>query len=114
MLKPLPSFLLDTDNDFNILLEALDTYNLHAWSISSANEVASTAIREVGKLTNEDQITEKEFQARVQKNVDTEKVALSATTIRDQIIVLKAKVVCTKEYLRQARLGREIASLTDT
>ena len=103
--------LLSTDEDFGIILEALDAFASATINLSMATEMASVALAEAIKLPDDEQISDKAFAQRVEKSMNKEKVKDKSAQIKDKIIVMKAKVVMTKEYLRGAKLENEIDTL---
>jgi hypothetical protein len=113
MPKVYQSMLLSTDDDFGIILEALDSFVQHTINLSTAIEMTSVAIQEANRLDPNEVVNDKDFAKTVAKGMNMAKVKDKSVSIRDKIIILKAKVVMTKEYLRGATLEREIDTLTD-
>jgi hypothetical protein len=103
--------ILSSDEDFGILIEALDAFTLSTINRAMSIEVSNVAVAEALKLPKDDQMTEKAFVELVDKSINQDKVKDKKTSIRDKMTILKAKVVMTKEYLRGAKLENEINTL---
>jgi hypothetical protein len=110
--KFIPEMLLSSDEDFGIILEALDHFVQYTINLSNTIEMTSVAVKEAMKLDPEKELDEASFKKAVTKGLDLDKVKDKSTKIRDAIILLKAKVVMTKEYLRGDKLTNEIDQIT--
>lgn len=103
--------LLNTDEDFGVILEALDAFVDKVTAMSFAIEMTTAAIREAEKLEPEEKVTDEDFAKSVAKNMDNTKVVDKTAKVKDKIILLKAKVIMTKEYLRSDKVRSEINNL---
>lgn len=104
-------FLLQTEEDFTIILEALDCYWRELATLSYAKEAANAALLASKDFTDDDNVTMKQFERSISSKLNKPKIIDSATRIRDKVILMKAKVVLTKEHLRQQSLGKAVEEL---
>jgi hypothetical protein len=106
-----PEMLLNTEEDFGIILEALDGFAQHSSNLALAIEATTVAVREATKLDAGEVVSDEAFAKSVEKGIDKGKINDRKMKIKEKIILLKAKVVMTKEFLLGTNLSNEIDSL---
>ncbi len=109
--KIVSPFLLSSEDDFSILLEALDSHYRELSALSYSQEVVSASMDLTQKIVDGEEANFKDFSKTISKRLESPKVKDNASKLRDKIIMMKAKVVLTKEYLRGSNLDRQIDDL---
>ncbi len=104
-------FLLSSEDDFSILLEALDSHYRELSALSYGQEVLNASVDLSKKINDGEETNLKDFSKSISKRLESPKVKDNASKLRDKIIMMKAKVVLTKEYLRGSSLDRQIDDL---
>lgn len=104
-------FLLSTEDDFAIILDALDSHCRELLTLSYTQEAIKAATQAATQAEETEEEDPKDFEKKLNRNFNKTKVKDSATRIRDKIILMKAKVVLTKEHLRGTVLNRQIEDL---
>ena len=103
--------ILSSDDDFNTLLEALDALALSASSLSFTDEVIKAAVLAADQVKGEEEFNEKDFERKANLALNKGRIKDRASVIRDKIIIMKAKVVLTKELLQNKALDKQVTDL---
>ncbi len=109
--RPTSPFILQTEEDFTILLEALDSYWREAATLAYVGEAAKAAMSASKDIGEDGDVDIKEFEKSINSKMNKPRMIDSATRLRDKIILMKAKVVLTKEYFRGSNVSRQIEDL---
>ena len=102
-----------SEEDFGLILDALDSYLRESQMFIQAQEAAFAAMR-ASKNLDPDDVEGQFLEALTLKEYDRDKVSDRANKLRDRIILLKAKVVTTKEHILREGLSNEIGRLTNS
>ena len=110
---PLPS-----EGDFDIILEALDSYSRETASQIAINESVQAMIKASKSFqdrVSKDptiKVTEEDIEKQAIMSVDNQKIKDRTNEAKAKITVLKAKVVRAKEYFKTRSLQDEIDEMT--
>lgn len=104
--------LVLNEGDFTTILEALDCYLREASTMAYVREASSATVSlSKDSALVDEELTNKELEQKIVAKMDKNKVKEAILKIQDQIILLKAKVVHTKEIIKNRQLKDDIDDL---